>query len=208
MRASANPRSPGVASSSTEGVWVELQQPCGRFGAHLFWGRLRGALIAPLVGFGGLLLCLWPLPVLAAESCRPVAYADGDTFTFMRGVDQVRVRVAGFDAPERGQPFGHAATQRLQILIQAGAMCDCYKTDRYGRSVCTVRTQGGENVAALMLRVGLGCIDPRFEGEASVTDRQAAREALRQAQAQRIGMWSQSNPVCAVEYRIARRDGK
>jgi endonuclease YncB( thermonuclease family) len=65
------------------------------------------------------------------------------------------VRVAGFDAPERGQPFSNVATQMMRDLTQGGALCDCYKQDRYKRNVCTVRTRDGQNVATLMLRAAL-----------------------------------------------------
>jgi len=140
--------------------------------------------------------------------CEPTRYADGDTFTaWMDNKAQapVRVRVAGYDAPERGQPYSRRAQQRLRELTQAGALCDCYKTDRYGRTVCTVRTLSGQNVAPLMLRDGLGCIDPRFEGEARAEDRQAARQALEAAQRARRGMWADDEPVCAQEHRRAQR---
>ena len=50
--------------------------------------------------------------------------------------------------------------------------------------------------------------EPLFEGEAAPADRQAAREALRLAQAQRAGMWAQADPVCPAEYRRAVRDAQ
>jgi uncharacterized protein YkuJ len=31
------------------------------------------------------------------------------------------------------------ATNRLRDLTEGGANCDCYKQDRHGRSICTVR---------------------------------------------------------------------
>lgn len=142
-----------------------------------------------------------PGVVQAGEFCKPTRYADGDTFTYVRDGEKIRVRLAGYDAPERGQPYSRVATQRLRVLTQEGAHCDCYKQDRHRRSVCTVRTLAGENVAAVMLGAGLACIDPRFEGEAAAADRQAAREALQSAQAARAGMWSMSNPQCAADFR-------
>lgn len=146
-----------------------------------------------------------PSVVLAGEPCRPQHYPDGDTFYYRNAEGQeVRVRVAGFDAPERGQPFSRVATDRMKALTADGADCDCYKQDRHGRSVCTVRTRQGQNVATLMLADGLGCIDPRFEAEAEPQDRSAARDALQQAQHARRGIWSQSNPVCAFDYRRSK----
>ena len=46
------------------------------------------------------------------------------------------------------------ATNRLRDLTEGGANCDCYKQDRHGRSICTVHTLAGENVAAVMLKAG------------------------------------------------------
>ena len=145
---------------------------------------------------------LRPSVVLSAELCKPVRYADGDTFTFINADgDKTRVRLAGYDAPERTQPFSRVATNRLRELTEGGANCDCYKQDRHGRSVCTVRTLDGQNVAAVMLKAGLACIDPRFESEAAEDDRTAARAALEDAQANRRGMWSAAQPLCAFDYR-------
>ena len=155
----------------------------------------------------GRLLCgsaLFVAQAACAQYCVPSRFVDGDTFHFQRGMEVVKVRVAGFDAPERGQPFGRVATVKLQELTQAGADCDCFKTDKYGRSVCRVRV-GGRNVAETMLQEGLGCIDPRFVGEDSQKDQQANTAALRAAQAARRGMWSDDAPMCGKEYRDSKR---
>lgn len=149
-----------------------------------------------------------PLSVFGDELCKPTRYADGDTFTYF---DQVigaprNVRVKGFDAPERSQPFSKQATNKLRELTEGGADCECHKLDRYGRSVCTVRTLAGENVATAMLRAGFGCIDPRFEKESTAQDRDEGRAALAEAQAARRGMWAQSQVQCGFDYRRESRN--
>lgn len=157
-------------------------------------------------------LARWLIAALAAilpaggyaESCAPTRYVDGDTLHFRRGSELVKVRIAGFDAPERGQPFSRVATAKLQELTQAGADCDCFKSDRYGRSVCRVRVDG-VNVATTMLQHGFGCIDPRFVGEDSKIDQQANADALRAAKAAGRGMWSDAAPMCGKEYRDSKR---
>lgn len=166
---------------------------------------LRHQLGLALVCLACFLAMFNPSVVLAGEACKPHHYPDGDTF-YYRGSDgkEVRVRVAGFDAPERGQPFSQVATNKMREMTQRGADCDCYKSDRHGRSVCTVRTRAGENVATVMLVAGLGCIDPRFESEATDGDRAAARQAMAQAQDAKRGMWSMPEPVCGFEYRKAK----
>lgn len=172
---------------------------------YFTWKR---RVVLAMVCLGCFLALFNPRVAMSAELCKPIRYADGDTFTFKRNGETVRVRLAGYDAPERGQPFSRRATEHLRMLTAGGARCDCYKADRYGRSVCTVRTLAGAHVAPLMLVAGYGCIDPRFENEADPVDRSQARAALEDAQARRRGMWSVVNPQCAAEYRREKRNAQ
>ncbi len=169
---------------------------------------LRRQLFLAVVSMACFLVLFNPTTAMSAELCKPIRYADGDTFSFKRSGEQVRSRLAGYDAPEVGQPFSRRATGHLRMLTLGGAQCDCYKADRYGRSVCTVRTLAGANVAPLMLGAGYGCIDPRFENEAEPVDRDQARVALDDAQARRVGMWSGINPQCAAEFRREKRNAQ
>ena len=169
---------------------------------------LRRRVLLAVVSIGCFLLLFNPTAAMSAELCKPIRYADGDTFNFKRGSELVRVRLAGYDAPERGQPFSARATEHLRMLTAGGAQCDCYKADRYGRSVCTVRTLAGANVAPLMLGAGYGCIDPRFENEAKPEDRAQARAALEDAQTRRVGMWSGDSPQCGADFRREKRNAQ
>ena len=169
---------------------------------------LRRRIVLAVVSMGCFLALFNPSIAMSAEHCKPIRYADGDSFNFKRGGELVRVRLAGYDAPERGQPYSKRATEHLRLLTAGGAQCDCYKSDRYGRSVCNVRTLAGAHIAPLMLRAGYGCIDERFEDEASPEDRDQARAALERAQAKKVGMWSSQNPQCAAEYRREKRNAQ
>jgi micrococcal nuclease len=83
---------------------------------------------------------------------------DGDTFD----LNGTRIRVAGIDAPETHPPrcveearLGQAATQRLAELLRGRPLwISGEKTDRYGRSVRTVRV-ASEDVADAMISAGL-----------------------------------------------------
>lgn len=169
---------------------------------------LRRRVLLAVVSMACFLALFNPTAAMSAELCKPIKYADGDTFNFKRAGELIRVRLAGYDAPEVGQPFSRRATDHLRMLTLGGAQCDCYKADRYGRSVCTVRTLQGANVAPLMLAAGFGCIDPRFEEEAKPVDRAQARAALEDAQARKLGMWSDINPQCAAEFRREKRNAQ
>ena len=75
--------------------------------------------------------------------CLVVGVADGDTLTARCGspglYEQVRVRLSGIDAPEKGQPFGTRARMALGALVFGRiARLECPKSDRYGRKVCSV----------------------------------------------------------------------
>ena len=140
----------------------------------------------------------------AAKKCEPLRWVDGDTADFLIDGETVRVRLAGYDTPERGQPFWRVAREAAATAAASGSSCDCYKTDRYRRAVCTVSVDGGRSMAAVMAGAGLACIDARFEGEADQVDRKAARAALAAAQLDQRGIWSLPNPVCAVDFRRAR----
>jgi endonuclease YncB( thermonuclease family) len=82
--------------------------------------------------------------------------SDGDTFTLMRHDGSVaRIRPAGADAPERGQPYWRASRAHLVQLLEAGPVnAHCHKKDRDGRDVCRVYVQGRdvalEQVEAVM----------------------------------------------------------
>jgi micrococcal nuclease len=83
------------------------------------------------------LLVLWS-PITAAEtlSGRVVRIADGDTLTLLVGKEQVKVRLNGIDAPEKGQPFGTKAKQALSDLTFGKSVrVETKGKDKYGRTL-------------------------------------------------------------------------
>lgn len=91
-------------------------------------------------------------------SGKNIYVIDGDTFS----LGGQRIRVAGIDAPEthparcaQEAQLGAAATQKLAELLRGGTLwISGEKTDRYGRSVRTVRVNGVD-VADAMIGSGL-----------------------------------------------------
>jgi micrococcal nuclease len=85
--------------------------------------------------------------VLEAWKIRPV---DGDTFWY--GGERVRIR--GYDAPERSESGGLEALQRLEWLLQEGQVVMVPQAvDVYGRTVADVYVDA-RNVAAVMAAEG------------------------------------------------------
>ena len=92
---------------------------------------------------------------------RIVHVADRDTITVLT-VDhqQRRIRIAGIDAPEKGQPFGERSRQNLsRRALGKDATLQCHKIDRYQRKVCKVMVQPSDcSICGHTLDVGLAQI--------------------------------------------------
>ena len=71
-----------------------------------------------------LLLTVTGLPVSAETlTGRVVGVHDGDTLTLLVvGNQQVKVRLAGIDAPELAQPYGQQAKQLLNAVQEVGGV--------------------------------------------------------------------------------------
>jgi len=73
-----------------------------------------------------------------------VKIADGDTLTLLTSTnEQVKIRLAGIDTPEKKQPFGNKAKQALaNLAFQKQALIEVEAKDRYGRTVGVVFVDG------------------------------------------------------------------
>jgi len=118
------------------------------------WERRAGGQDSTAASSEGRRMSDGPMTV-AGQQIRVI---DGDTFD----VGGTRVRVAGIDAPETHparcaaeQGLGLAATAKLAELLRGRPLwISGNQTDRYGRSVRTVRV-GGRDVAEAMISSGL-----------------------------------------------------
>ena len=82
------------------------------------------------------------LPTFAAKphyelTGRVVAIADGDTLTVLDASNtQHKIRLAGIDAPEKGQPFGTKARENLAAKVfKQPVRVEVIDVDRYKREV-------------------------------------------------------------------------
>jgi len=65
-----------------------------------------------------LLLSFPPFAIADAIEGTVAKIAGGDTITVLDSKKvQHRVRIAGIDAPEKGQPFGNASRKRMSELV-------------------------------------------------------------------------------------------
>jgi micrococcal nuclease len=86
---------------------------------------------------------------------------DGDTFWISS--KDVRIRVWGLDAPERGTPAGPTATAALSGLISGQTLtCRQRDIDRYGRIVGQCFLADGRDITAAMIASGTATEYCRF----------------------------------------------
>jgi len=130
---------------------------------------------------------------------------DGDTLTVRRsdnGQNMV-IKVACIDAPERNQPGGKESAQRLSTILPKGLTVSVGFSggdkDQYGRTPGVILKE--------LQSINLKLVQ---EGQAWVYEKEISRcrgfeQEFRQSQAtaqkQRLGLWSQTNPCPPWDYR-------
>lgn len=163
-------------------------------------------------------------PGLAAGSqtleVRVVSVADGDTITVVDSNQlQHRIRLAGIDAPEKGQPFSERSRQALSELVHGREVTIQWsKRDGYGRFVAKVLVMPAGacpppcaarfDVNLSQVDAGLAWHYKEFEMEQTPSDRAAYGTAEKLAREQRIGIWSQADPVPPWDMRHGTMGGK
>ena len=136
--------------------------------------------------------------------CLIIAISDGDTLTARCGqpgqYEQVKVRIAAIDAPEKKQPWGNRSRQSLaELCHQRQAKITQHSIDRYKRWVADVQCQG-QDVAAHQVNSGMAWVFDRYAKEHGWLYRyqDAAKEA-------KLGLWADPSPVAPWEWRKSRR---
>ncbi len=127
---------------------------------------------------------------------KVVAVYDGDTVTCIdENNQQQKIRLAEIDAPEAKQDFGQASRQALASMVfgKTVTVVDDGK-DRYGRWIGHLYADGVD-VNRQMVASGMAWHYSAYSNDQSLAALQA------QAQAQKLGIWSQPNPVPPSEFR-------
>ena len=160
------------------------------------WAHIGATLIAAISGTAA----------VADLPCKVVGVSDGDTITALcQGNEQVKVRLAEIDAPEKAQPFGAKSKQSLSgLCFGKQARISPHGRDRYGRTIgriyCFtpgVKTEIDAN--AEQVRRGLAWVYDRYVTDPDLYPLQDA------ARAERRGLWADSAPTPPWEWRKARR---
>ncbi|MDO8263596.1 MAG: thermonuclease family protein [Gallionella sp.] len=131
--------------------------------------------------------------ILAA--CLVIAVVDGDTLTALCDQQQVKVRLAETDAPEKKQPFGQRSKKSLsEMCFNKQAVITAQGTDRYHRIIARVVCDGTD-ANAEQLKRGMACVYDKYVKDKSLYAVQDEARALK------TGLWADANPMAPWVWR-------
>jgi endonuclease YncB( thermonuclease family) len=133
---------------------------------------------------------------------RVVGISDGDTLTLLTDRRQeVRIRLAEIDTPERGQPYSDRSRQSLSDLAFGKSVrVDVRDMDRYGRTVGRIYA-GSQDINAEMVRLGAAWVYRAYSHDPNLLRLEQT------ARAERRGIWAlpEAQRVPPWEWRAAER---
>ncbi len=173
-----------------------------------------------------MLVCLLLAFVLIASAAQAesltgyvVAIDDGDSLTVLDSAKTLhRIRLAGIDAPERGQPGSQRSKDSLaRFVADREVRVEWSKRDDCGRLVGKVWVVSPDmpcrdqpdcpktlDAGLAQLTIGRAWWFRRFAAEQSPEDRSRYEFAETEARARRAGLWRDANPVPPWEWRNSR----
>lgn len=133
---------------------------------------------------------------------RVVAVEDGDTIVVADdGNGTYKIRLQGIDAPEGVQPFGDRSGQSLSEMVFGKQVeIEWSKRDRYRRLVGKVLREGND-VSLQQIKVGMAWHYKFYQNEQSGNDRELYATAENKARTERLGLWSDENPLPPWQFR-------
>lgn len=149
-------------------------------------------------------LLAWVACAATAQSLTGfvVGVTDGDTVTVLLPTRvQLKVRLAGIDAPEQKQAFGQRAKQRLSTLVFGKTVTVVgSKQDRYRRLIAKLLVDG-QDANLEMVSSGFAWHFKRYESEQAPEDRMTYARAEVSARSGRRGLWADPAPLPPWEFR-------
>lgn len=128
---------------------------------------------------------------------KVIGIKDGDTFVLFINDKEETVRLAYIDCPEKKQPFGNKAKQFASAMCfgKYVTLVHHNKYDRNKRLIAEVILSDGSNLNKQMVKNGFAWHFKKY----STNDEYAQLET--EARMNKIGLWSESNPVPPWKWR-------
>ncbi|WP_295714057.1 thermonuclease family protein [Mucilaginibacter sp.] len=150
-----------------------------------------------------ILFTLWGCNRKPDNLYKVVKIKDGDTIGLLSSDNQeMTVRLAEVDCPEKTQAFGQAA-KKFTSDICFGKYVKLIGNvhDRYGRTVALVILEDGTNVNYALVKNGFAWQYKQYSQSAYLARlEQQARES-------KLGLWLDANPTPPWEYRREKKSG-
>lgn len=138
--------------------------------------------------------------LVAAFLATVIGISDGDTLTVLsEDKQQVKIRLAEIDAPEKGQPFGTQSKKSLSdICFGKQAKVTPRVKDQYGRTVARVSCDGVDANSEQVSR-GMAWVYRKYAKDHNlfVYEHEAKR--------QKRGLWADKAPIPPWQWRKAAR---
>lgn len=127
---------------------------------------------------------------------KVVGVTDGDTVTLLTGQkEQVKVRLAAIDAPEKSQSFGAASKKTLSDLCFGyPAVVDVHGKDKYGRTIGDL-TCDGFNASEEQIQAGMAWVYRQYSNDEHLISLED------EAKSKSLGIWSEAAPIPPWEFR-------
>jgi endonuclease YncB( thermonuclease family) len=131
-----------------------------------------------------------------------VAISDGDTITLLtEDKQQLKIRLAGIDTPEKKQAFGTKARDHLASRIfKQDVEVDLRKKDQYGRYLGVIYISGVD-INQSMIQDGYAWFYKHYAKDQPKEEAQRYAKAEADARSKQRGLWSDPNPVPPWEFR-------
>lgn len=135
--------------------------------------------------------------------CSP--YNDGDTLTILDSSNtQIKIRLAGIDAPEKAQAYGQKSKESLSDLVFGKTVkVETAKKDRYGRTIGMILVDN-QDMNLEQIKRGLAWHYKAYAKEQSKEDASSYAEAENAARSSRRSLWADEQPVPPWDFRHGR----
>ena len=142
-------------------------------------------------------------------NAQVVRIVDGDTIQVIdsNGVN-FKIRLLGIDTPELKQRFGYESSLSLKKIIDGKSVIIISKPEknkpytlgRYKRIIGKI-ILNGKDINLEMVQKGMAWHYKKYIKSQNVEDRQSYNNAEQDARLNKIGLWSDVNPVAPWEWR-------
>lgn len=156
--------------------------------------RIRSVLLAALLAWSWAFLSGCANESAAGLAKGPYALEqifDGDSFNLRAANGHiVRIRLAGIDAPERGQPYSQQSKASLEAFLGSGELSlQAIKVDRFDRWIARVELNG-QDAGEHQIRHGFAWFFVRYKNDLPSDTQTRYAQAEQDARAARRGLWA------------------